>query len=251
VLERNRWFLPVKNIWIVDFNSMCFILTGSSLVITPRHKSLRPSMLVRISSPTCDCRRPEHSPPSSLIHQPEVPAASLRNHRPLDSSASTPCSRGRVAAVSTIHYPVGGRHLASERPEPFKGWENKPLLAGRGLECRRAAAARARPTLCPRPVPYASPAPPSCQSTPSRCAVYQGPAPSVHAAIAGPDMQRRGVAFGGGGGDRDELDARAAPRRRPCASPVPRHHPLTRAMRRQGPGHRRRRQRQWKRRDEG
>ena len=71
----------------------------------------------------------------------------------------------------------------------LEGWENRSLLAGRGLVCRRRRHELAQ---CCAPVPYASPAPPSCQSTPSRCAVYQGPAPSVHAAIAGPDMQRRG-----------------------------------------------------------
>ena len=121
----------------------------------------------------------------------------------------------------------------------LEGWENRSLLAGRGLVCRRR-----RRELAQRcaPVPYASPAPPSCQSTPSRCAVYQGPAPSVHAAIAGPDMQRRGVAFGGAGSDSDEDDARATPRRRPCFSPVPRRHPRSRVLRRQGPSRWRRRQ---------
>jgi len=34
VLERNQWFLPIKNILIVDFNSMCFILISGSLVIS-------------------------------------------------------------------------------------------------------------------------------------------------------------------------------------------------------------------------
>ena len=49
--------------------------------------------------------------------------------------------------------------------------------------------------------------------------LFGGPvrAPTSHTLINGP-------------GDRDELDARAAPRRRPCASPVPRRHPRTRAM---------------------
>jgi len=39
VLERNQWFLPVKNIWIVDFNSMCFILIRDNLVISHQRRS--------------------------------------------------------------------------------------------------------------------------------------------------------------------------------------------------------------------
>ena len=121
----------------------------------------------------------------------------------------------------------------------LEGWENRSLLARRGLVCRRR---RRELTQRCAPVPYASPAPPSCQSTPSPCVVYPGPAPSVHAAIAGPDMQRRGVAFGGAGSDSDEDDARATLHRRPCFSHVPRRHPRSRVLRRQGPGRRRRRQ---------
>ena len=52
VLERNHWFLPPQIFWIVDFNSVCFILIRGSLVITQIDDRLDHRCLLPPLSPT-------------------------------------------------------------------------------------------------------------------------------------------------------------------------------------------------------
>jgi hypothetical protein len=155
------------------------------------------------------------------------------------------CQRCRTSPSCILQ--VGGISLPRGRSRcpwrEFEGWENGPLLAGWGLVCRRRRRELAQ-RLCARALrrPRASQSSPLLDAAP----FTRTPPQTCRAAIAGPsDMRRRGVALGGGGGvgGSDEDDATAAPLSRSRASPVPRRHPRTRDMRRQGPGRRRRRQR--------
>ena len=124
VLERNHRFLPPQISWIVDFNSVCFILIRGSLVITQIDDRLDHRCLL---------------PPLSPNRRPACVSCS--------AAATAACSRlYQVAAPCARLFPGGGGGLrgagrGSSRPREalfgrhLSGWPILDVVVGR--RCRR------------------------------------------------------------------------------------------------------------------
>ena len=101
VLERNHRFLPPQISWIVDFNSVCFILIRGSLVITQIDDRLDHRCLLPPLSPN---RRP------ACVSCPAATAAA--------------CARlYQVAAACARLFPGGGGGLRTTLP---RRWRRPP-----------------------------------------------------------------------------------------------------------------------------